>query len=154
MCKARDVAAEMINRSVSLAEETGKSQYYMDIVKLHKLMYLGQCHALSKYHVRLFEDKITAHHCGPYVDGLNFFPAKFGFGLIKDSVNNDSDGLPFLPLSYYRMKTIEEIIEKYGTMDTDGIVIFTKNTPAYQHYKNNCEEPPEIEIAKMANSDF
>ena len=84
MCKVADVAMTMVNRSIELAQSTGDENYYMDFVKLHKLLYLGQCAMLSTYDQLLFEEQISAHRCGPYVEGIHFVPGTQGFGKIID----------------------------------------------------------------------
>ena len=70
MCRAADVAMTMVNRSIELADKTKNTGYYMDLVKLHNLLYLAQCDMLVNYGRPMFVEQITAHQCGPYVEGL------------------------------------------------------------------------------------
>lgn len=69
MAKSLDVAIKILEGSI----ERGKSnlEYYMDIIKLHKLMYLGYCSLSYLYELELFEEEITANVEGPYIEGLN-----------------------------------------------------------------------------------
>ena len=67
MHKTADVAMKMVNHSIELKKKYGNDAYYMDFVKLHKLMYLAQCAMLANYGRPLFEEQITAYGCGPYV---------------------------------------------------------------------------------------
>lgn len=152
MCMARDVAVAMINRSIYLAEEKKDERYLMDFVKLHKLMYLGQCYILSQYGMSLFEDEISAHRCGPYVDGIGFVPAEHGFGLITQKIEKIENGIPFLPISYTRAETVDFILESYGTKSTDEIVEITKGTKAYQAYNGRYEEHLRITPDEMEES--
>lgn len=152
MCKARDVAVVMINKSIDLAKEKNDDRYFMDFVKLHKLLYLGQCFILSRYGMRLFEDSISAHRCGPYVDGIGFIPAEYGFETLKEKITKSRNGMPFLPISYSRAETVDFILGKYGTRTTDEIVLITKGTSAYAAYKGSYDKHLIIQPDAMAKS--
>ena len=54
MCFAIDAAMDMVNMSIELVEETGDSSYYMNSMKLHKLLYLSQCAMLKITVTRCF----------------------------------------------------------------------------------------------------
>lgn len=149
MCKARDVAMAMIKKSIILAKENEDDRYLMDFVKLHKLMFLGQCYILYYYDIELFQESISAHSCGPYVDGINFIPATYGFSEIKDSKNQDGYEPMFLPLSLTRGETVDIILEKYGTLTTKEIVTKVKETYAYKVYEGNYESKPIISCEAM-----
>ena len=103
MCKVADAAMAMVNRSIKLAQDYGDESYYMDFVKLHKLLYLAQCSMLAQYGRTMFDEKITAHHCGPYVEGIHFIPRMRGFG----QINVPFSEMKFVRPSYRRMKIIE-----------------------------------------------
>lgn len=152
MCMARDVAVVMINKSIDLAEEKNDDRYFMDFVKLHKLLYLGQCFILSRYGMRLFEDDISAHRCGPYVDGIGFIPAEYGFEALKKKIAKSKSGMPFLPISYSRAETVDFILGKYGTNTTDEVVLITKETKAYAAYKGMYDRHLIIPPDEMAES--
>jgi len=46
MAKSFEVAVDFPEKSIERGKEIPK--YYIDFVKLHKLMYLGQCHKTKK----------------------------------------------------------------------------------------------------------
>lgn len=152
MCKARDVAVVMINKSIDLAKEKNDDRYFMDFVKLHKLLYLGQCFILSRYGMCLFEDNISAHRCGPYVDGIGFIPAEYGFEPLKKKITKSKSGIPFLPISYSRAETVDFILGKYGINTTDEVVLITKETKAYAAYKGMYDKHLPISLDEMAES--
>ncbi len=83
MCRPADIAITFVNMSIEEWKQSGNSCYLMDFMKLHKLMYLGQCYMLARYNRPLFDGEITAHFCGPYIEGINFVQGSRGFGLIK-----------------------------------------------------------------------
>ena len=152
MCMARDVAVAMVNKSIDLATAKNDNRYLMDFVKLHKLLYLGQCFILSRYDMCLFEDDISAHRCGPYVDGIGFIPAEYGFGALKEKIIKSKNGVVYLPISYSRTETVDLILEKYGTKTTDEIVEISKGTKAYHAYEGRYDEHLRIPTEKMADS--
>lgn len=138
MSKSIDIAVAMINRSVDLATENDDPRYYMDYIKLHKLMYLGQCYLLSQYNMRLFEENIEAHDDGPHVDGIVGIPGFCGFDKIKAKImDDDKVGTCILPLSYFRNETVDIILAKYGILSTWDIVALVKETCAYEIYEGN-----------------
>ena len=112
MCKSIDVAIAMVNRSIDLADDGKHPEYYMDFVKLHKLMYAGCCYLRAKYDMALFEEKVSVHHCGPLVDGLSQIPGICGFDLIREPLNPADFGTIDMPLSYFRKEAIEKTLEK------------------------------------------
>lgn len=135
MCKVADAAMAMVNRSIELAWETRDKSYYMDFVKLHKLLYLAQCSMLAQYGQPMFDEKIAAHQCGPYVEGIHFVPRLRGFGKIEFPFSKTE----FVRPSYRRMKVIEQVLEAYGRESTEDLIQITKETPAY------CAAAMEIE---------
>lgn len=150
MCKVADAAMAMVNRSIELAWEARDESYYMDFVKLHKLLYLAQCSMLAQYGQTMFEEKITAHQCGPYVEGIRFIPKSCGFGKIQ---------VPFLKTqfvrpSYRRMKVIGQVLEAYGRESTEDLIQITKETPAYCTAADGIEGDyrPEISPELMLQS--
>ncbi len=152
MCKVRDAAAAMLNKSIDLAAKEDNPAYYMDFIKLHKLLFLAQCFILGKYNMPLFEETIYARKCGPYVDGIGFIPGKRGFGKITEKIVADQDEIPFLPISYTREQAIDYILKKYGTLNTDEVVAITKKTSAYQEYVDRYEQALPITECQMAKT--
>lgn len=152
MCKSIDAAVAMVNRSIEMAKSNDDRRYYMDSVKLHKLLYIAQCHALSEYNVTLFEEKIEAHRCGPLVRGLDLIPGKCGFDIITKKLNHADFGTIDFPLSFSRKKAIDDVLEKYGTYSTEKIVYLIKGSSAFQRYEHLCEAhlPIEPEILQYA----
>lgn len=149
MCKARDVAMTMIKKSIILAKENNNDKYLMDFVKLHKLMFLGQCYILYYYGIELFQESISAHSCGPYVNGISFIPATYGFSEIRETKNKDGHEPMYLPLSLTRDETVDIILEKFGTLSTKDIVAKAKDTFAYKIYEGNYDSKPIISYDAM-----
>lgn len=155
MCKVADAAMVMVNRSIELVRESGDESYYMDFVKLHKLLYLAQCSMLDKYGQTMFDEKITAHQCGPYVEGIHFVPHNRGFGRIEVPFSKSD----FVYPSYRRMEVIEQVLKEYGKSSTEKLIQYTKRTPAYCAVADGIKEhdgpeiPPEVmkqSIAQIA----
>lgn len=142
MCRAADAAMAMVNQSIELVRVSGDEAYYMDFVKLHKLLYLAQCSMLARYGQTMFDEKITARQCGPYVDGIHFVPRRRGFDRIECPFNDQDYVRP----SYWRMRIIRQVLEEYGMLDTDNLIECTKETYAYLQLKDDIGEHhwPEI----------
>lgn len=128
MAKSIDVAVKLLEESIKLGKNDPR--YYMDFVKLHKLMYLGYCSLSYLYNLELFEESITANNDGPYIAGLNAVPAFCGFGKIV-SVADLKEYKLTLPLSFSRNEICELILKQYGMFDTNEVVNISKNTFAY-----------------------
>lgn len=156
MCKSIDAAVAMVNRSIELAKEMDDRRYYMDYVKLHKLLYIAQCHALNEYDTRLFVEEIEAHRCGPFVRALDLIPGKCGFDLFTKRLNPTDFGTIDFPLSFSRKKAIEDVLNKYGTYSTERIVYTIKDTSAFQEYASLCEshQPIDLEVLRRAGSEL
>lgn len=132
-----DVAYHLLKKSITLGQKD--SDYYMDFVKLHKLLFLGQCYLNFEYGLDLFDDKITANADGPYVHGLNLVPALCGFGEIKNIDDLEmylNCAIPYhlthkLPLPLLRDETCDLILENFGNYSTMELVKMSKKTIAY-----------------------
>ena len=115
-----DIAVYLLKKSIKLGQND--SNYYMDFIKLHKLMFLAQCYLNFKYGLNLFDDKITATDDGPYVDGINSVPAMCGFDIIKniDDLNQHLHHIMpchiahILPLPLLRDETLDLILDMFG----------------------------------------
>lgn len=148
MCRAADAAMAMVNRSIELARKTRDESYYMDFVKLHKLLYLAQCEMLARYGRLLFEDRITAHQCGPYVEGIHFIPGECGFGQIR----NPFDAIDFVKPSYRQMEVIDATLESYGTLRTEELIEYTRNTLPYCAVADKITESYRPQISRTLMS--
>lgn len=150
MCKVADAAMAMVNRSIELVRETGDKSYYMDFVKLHKLLYLAQCSMLAQYGQPMFDEKITAHQCGPYVEDIHFIPRYRGFGEITKPFSKSEYVRP----SYRRMKVIEQVLGEFGRNSTEELILYTKETAPYctvaDEIEGDCR--PEISQEQMLQS--
>lgn len=139
-----DVAVNILDKSIERGKED--SSYYMDFVKLHKLLYLGQCYLSFKYEMDLFNDKITANDDGPYVDGLKLIPAICGFDEIK-TMDEFKLCKMTLPLTLSMDETVDYILNKFGKYSTDEIVRLTKDTIGYQEvYDKSCNNEINKEL--------
>ena len=117
----------------------------MDFQKLHKLLFIAQCHAFTKYDTKLFEERIEAHRCGPLVMGLGMIPGKCGFDLIDWYLNPETFGTIDLPLTYLREKAIDDVLKRFGRLSTEKIVIIIKDTKAFEKYIPVLEQHLPIE---------
>lgn len=151
MCFAIDAAMDMVNMSIELAEKTEDSRYYMDSMKLHKLLYLSQCAMLKTHKRSLFRDKIWAYRCGPYVDGIKSIPAKRGFGLIKNRFSREADD--FVPPSVARRDILNRTLEEFGKKSTEELIQLTKNSTPYLKARRESAQTkdPEITRESMTN---
>lgn len=139
-----DIAVDMLDKSIERGKED--PSYYMDFVKLHKLLYLGQCYLNFKYEMDLFMDKITANDDGPYIDGLKLIPAICGFGEIK-TMDEFKQCKMTLPLTFSRVETVNYILDKFGKCSTDELVRLTKGTIGYQEvYDKSCNNEINKEL--------
>lgn len=145
MCKSIDAAITMVNKSVERVERTDDRNYYMDYIKLHKLLYIAQCHALDQYHTTLFEEEVEAHRCGPLVKGLDLIPGKCGFDLITWRLDPKTFGTIDMPLTYFRSKAIDEVLDRFGKYSTEKIVSIIKETQVYGKYVPDLEKHLPIE---------
>ena len=145
MCKVKDVALAVLQKSIDLARTKADIRYRMDSVKLHKMLYLGQCMVLSKYNMVLFQEQIYAHHCGPYIeDELDFIAADYGFDPIKTMETKDGSTPLVLPLPHLRNEVVDLLLDKFGQYSTQEIVDFAKNTSAYSKYAGHYDKQPPI----------
>ena len=151
MCLASDVAMTMVNRSIEMAKTRSNNQYYLDSVKLHKLLFLGQYYMLKHYGRPLFEEEITAHYCGPYVNGIQVIPGTKGFAQIKDPFSERE----FVYPSVIRMNIIDRILEKYGQCSAEAIIEIAKETKPYKAVESLITQTykPVIPLNEMINGD-
>lgn len=150
MSRARDIAIYMVNRSIDMSKEKYDERYLVDFVKLHKPLYLGQYCMLEKYNKLLFEDKIYAYDCGPYVEGVHFVPAKYGYSLLRECLPMDG----MVRLSMFRIEIIEYVLTEFGMCSTDNLIRMTKRTEPYRRVEDriskNCM--PEITVESIRES--
>lgn len=150
MCCSLDAGMAMVNMSIDLAKKD--PSYYMDSMKLHKLLYLSQYAMLQAYSCRMFADKITAHRCGPYVDGIKRIPAQRGFGLLKRYFDSEQDD--FVPPSVARLDILKQVLESHGKKNTDELAKYTKATGPYQKVKDQITEDNKPEITLNSMKEF
>jgi len=151
MARSIDVALTLLEKAI----ERGKidSDYYIDNVKLHKLLYLGQCFYRFCYDKDLFEDKIIAIEDGPYVEGLNFVVGLCGFDKIKN-VDDLREKVYLFPISPSRDEVCELLLDKFGKYTTDELVLITKKTSAYQKCYGCCNYFIGNELMKKTGEYF
>lgn len=150
MCKVRDVALVFLEKSFDLCCRQQNPEYLMDYIKLHKMLYLGQCMVLAKHDMTLFDEPIFAHNCGPYVENeLDFIVARYGFGVIENLADKNDQRPVILQLPYLRNEVVNELFQKYGTMTTAEVVKKTKETVAYAVHSDNLSNHPEIQREDM-----
>ena len=144
MSSSRDIAKEMVNRSIDLALMNNDNRYLMDFVKVHKLLYLGYCHLLSEYNMELFEDDIYNTASGPYINGIGFITAQYGFGLLDNKIpDKDADGFIYFTPSFSRGETIDFILDRFGRLDTDEVVKVSKGIQKQIGFEYNYEDLQE-----------
>lgn len=149
MCCSRDAGMAMVNMSIDMAKEKDDPRYYMDSMKLHKLLYLSQWTMLQKYGSRVFKETIWAHKCGPYVDGIKIIPARRGFAPINQPFDPEEDEIVWPSVA--RVDVMEQILEEYGWKTTEELIRITKNTTPYLEVKDRitAEHKPEITKESM-----
>lgn len=150
MCYAIDAAMTLVNMSIDVAEELDDSRYYTDYIKVHKQLFIAQCFMLENYRKPLFREKITAHRCGPFVDGLELLITMRDSGPIEDRFKADE----YVELSPLRKSILAWIVREFGAYSAEELVEATKTTPAYQTALTNAEEGsrPEIPLNSMIGS--
>ena len=150
MCYAIDAAMTLVNMSIDRAEKTGDESYYANYIKIHKLLFLAQCFMLENYGKPLFHERITAHRCGPFVDGLELLIAMRDSDPITERFRSDE----FVPLTSLRRGILEWIIYAFGTYSGEELVDATKSTRAYKLAVAGAPEQsrPEISTAAMKGS--
>lgn len=140
------IVMDMIGGSICFAKEYEDNRYYMDFVKLHKLLYLAQCYSLAKYNKKLFDNPVVIKDSGAYIDGICFVPAYYGFGKIELEMEDVVASVLFESL---RGTVVGMILQKYGKLSTDEIVSFTKNTFAVSVYDLRNDVDREIDLELM-----
>lgn len=128
-----DIAAFMLNRSIDLAKDKNDERYYMDYIKLHKLLFLGQCYLLYKYGEHLFYEDVIANDDGPYIDSLtNIVPGVCGFGPITRKIAPREFRCDTIAPTVYQLEAIDEMLSLYGPHSTFAVVTMTKALNAYK----------------------
>lgn len=125
-----DVAIAFLTKSIERGKED--SRYYMDFVKLHKLMFLGQCYHRYIWDMDLVEESILMDDAGPYINGLNAVVAYCGFGEIEDIEKLKKKQGFYWPMTLLRDETCDFILDNFGTLTTMELVKLTKSLDAYQ----------------------
>lgn len=128
--KSLDAAVWLLDKSIKRGQEN--HEYYMDFVKLHKLLYLAQCYLKYKYQMDLFEENIVTSDEGPYIEGLDLIPAYCGFSKIKNIPSKLWDCIVSLPPSFSRDEVLDIMLDMYGQYSTYEIVMLTRNTLAHE----------------------
>lgn len=146
-----DVAKALLEKAIHRGK--GDNCYYMDFIKLHKLMYLGQCYHQYKWGMDLFEEDVILDGSGPYVDGMNLIPAKCGFDKIKEIKALEKDEF-FFPLTLLRNETCDFILNWFGRYSTMELVKLTKNTEAYMNMLGCCNNVINKEAMKKVGEDL
>lgn len=143
-----EIATRILKKSIEKGKQD--ANYYMDYVKLHKIMYLGQCYMLYKYGINLFDEYIIARKEGPYIDGLDAITAVFGFEDIKSIDGLEKHTYIDMIIPALRGETCDLMVNIFGKYSTEEIVKLSKNTLAYQesyvHEKNNIISSKDLMI--------
>lgn len=147
MATAYQIAISMVNRSIELAREKGKG-YYLNHIKLQKLMYLGQCYSLAKYGRELFVDNIRRHDCGPYIESLDLFVSEQGFGEYTSPIRGELSG------TAQERDAINTVLRKYGHGSAAQLVAFTKGSDPYKSTKRYRELVSKDEMKKYGRKLF
>lgn len=125
-----DVAIALLTKSIERGKED--KRYYMDYVKLHKLIFLGQCFHRYVWDMDLVDDSILISDSGFYINGLNAVVAYCGFGEIKDVEELKNKQGFYLPMTLLRDETCDFILDNFGTLTTMELVKLTKRLDIYQ----------------------
>lgn len=124
-----EVSRYFIIKSIEIAEETRDSRFYCDWYKLHKLMYYGQVAMLCKFDDNLFVGTITAHDCGPMIEGIGSVSIKYGFDPITKVSHNDLYVMKYYDLLFNeeQVRVMNSVIECYGYLNKDEIIDLARN---------------------------
>lgn len=149
MCMSKDVAMQMVNQSIKLAQDNNDEAYYITPIKLHKLLYLGQCYMLSIRKKELFKEEIEAHQCGPYVLGIQSVINEKGFSEYRSPFRDGQ----YFPISYDRQDAINVILGIFGRYSDNDLVFITRGT---KPYTDNCQDVQSTKpvIAKKAMAEM
>lgn len=150
MCYAIDAAMTLVNMSVDLAKRLDDSRYYTDYIKVHKQLFLAQCFMLENYHKTLFHERITAHRCGPFVDGLELLIKMRESGPIEEPFEPED----YVELSPLRQSILKWIVNEFGAYSAEELVEATKTTRAYRQAVEGAEPDsrPLIPLNAMSGS--
>ena len=149
MCKVMDAAMIMVNKSIKMAEEKKDTNYLLDYVAVHKLLFLCQHKMLNKYGNPMFDEEIYAHECGPYVNGLTFLLLEKGSGPIREPF----DEKDIVPTTYIRQVVMEAVLDVYGGRSTEEIVRAAKNSKLYAELTSDISEEFSPPILKSRMKD-
>jgi len=125
-----DVAIALLEKSIQRAKEDHR--YYMDFVKLHKLIFLGQCYHRYIWDMNLVREDIIIREDGPYIKGLNTVVAYCGFGKIDDICKLKRKVGLYFPMTTLRDETCDFILDNFGMLSTMDLVKLTKKTESYK----------------------
>lgn len=112
-----DVAMTLVNLSIDKAERTRIDKYYMDIVKLRKLLAIAWYQFEKQYHRPLFKGENSTFN--EMEKGITFVATKRGFGRIKErfSIEEDDYVIP----SVARYEFLESIVNQYGLYNVEQL---------------------------------
>ena len=125
-----DVAIAFLTKSIERGKED--KRYYMDFVKLHKLIFLGQRYHRFVWDMDLVNDNVLINEAGPYINGLNAVVAYCGFGEIEDIEELKRKQGFYLPMTLLRDETCDYILDHFGALTTIELVRLTKKLDVYQ----------------------
>lgn len=125
-----DIAINLLDKSIQRGKED--ERYYMDFVKLHKLIFLGQCYHRYVWDIDLVDNNIVMREDGPYINGLNSVVAYCGFDEIKNIDELKREIGFYFPVTPLRNETCDFILDNFGRLSTMDLVKLTKQTDIFK----------------------
>ena len=149
MCFAVDAAMTLANLSIDKAKKLSDRRYLTDFVKLQKELFFAQCFALRNYGYPLFHENITAHYCGPCVDGLQSLVRWCGISQIEKPFPREM----IAELSPMRRDALSWVVDTLGSYSMSELISAAKKTSAYQSVASQITDTykPVISTEGMTN---
>lgn len=123
---------EYINKNI---RNYGISEQYITNEKLQKLLYYVQAYCLHLYGKKAFKEKIYAGKQGPIIDGVQDLDSNYFYEGREEHNKKD--------ISCSLETIIDEVINKYGRIETNKLIELCCNEEPYLKTKNGEEIKPK-----------
>ena len=119
---------EYINKNV---RNYGVSRQYITNEKLQKLLYYVQAYCLHLHNKKAFKEKIYAGKQGPIIEGVHDLDSNYLYEEREEYNKKD--------ISHSLEVIINEVIDKYGIIETNKLIELCCNEEPYLKTKNGEE---------------
>lgn len=110
----------IVNKGIELAKDTKDNKYFINVGKMHNLLFLADCYFLSQTEDwRIFNEEVILFYDGPFIAGISVIAAECGFGTITERIElKDQRFIAHMLGKFkYREKALDMIMQYYGNMD-------------------------------------